>query len=270
MIDQSPLGKAATYTDRYNPELLFPIPRSLARSKTGVPDPVPFRGVDYWNAFELSWLNVKGKPQVALAEIAIDCTSLNIVESKSLKLYLNSLNNTPYESMHDVQKVMARDLTRAVSGAVSVQLFPLSATYPLAIEPFQGTSLDILDMAVDTYTVEPNFLSTSSTLSQETVYSDLLKSNCLATGQPDWGSILIRYQGPSLNREGLLKYILSYRNHSGFAEHVCEQIYCDLLQRCRPELLTVYIRYTRRGGIDINPFRSNFEAPYPNTRQVRQ
>lgn len=271
MLKESPLGQKTVYIETYSPELLFPIPRSLARDKIGLNADLPFDGIDIWSGFEISWLNLNGKPEIAMAEFSFSCFSPNVVESKSFKLYLNSFNQSKFESISQVQKMMQSDLS-AVSGSdVDVDLFPLFHLKNRTLEEFSGICLDSLDIKTDVYEVNKSFLKTTSTgRVDETLYTDLLKSNCLATGQPDWGSVSIRYLGSKIDREGLLKYFISFRRHSGFAEHCVEQIFYDLLSQCRPEKLTVYGRYTRRGGLDINPFRSNFEKPPVNNRQIRQ
>lgn len=273
MYQNAPLGKATVYVETYSPDLLYPIPRSLARDKTGIDSSaLPFDGIDIWNGFELSWLNPKGKPEIALIELHFPCKSPKIVESKSLKLYLNSFNQSSFESMDAVAKTMENDLSEATEGPVKVALHSIYSDRNPKIAKFDGICLDHLDIEIDCYQVNPNFLTTSHPEKpvEESLFSDLLKSNCLATGQPDWGSLLIHYKGPKIDREGLLKYIISFRQHSGFAEHCVEQIYCEILSRCKPTHLTVYARYTKRGGLDINPFRSNFEAPPANLRQIRQ
>lgn len=269
MLHDAPLGKKTGYIQTYTPSLLFPVPRSLARDKLNLKtSELPFDGVDIWNGFELSWLNSKGKPVVALAEFIFPCNSPFIVESKSFKLYLNSFNQSSFESFDEVKKIVTSDLEKVVQATVQVQLFPLPIQ--MKIKEFEGTCLDSLDLEIDTYKVQPDFLKTTPTHTEETLFSHLLKSDCLATGQPDWGTLLVRYAGPKIDPEGLLRYIISYRNHQGFAEHCVEQIYFDILNKCKPTQLTVYARYTKRGGLDINPFRSNFEAAYPNERLVRQ
>lgn len=271
MLEGSPLGQTTVYEEFYNPELLYPLPRSLARDKIGVSPPLPFAGVDLWTGYELSWLNPKGKPQIALADFSFPCTSPLIIESKSFKLYLNSFNQSIFESIEDVQKMIEKDLSDACQSQVKVNLCYPNQQSMRAHSPFQGTCLDDLEIETQTYQVQPDFLQTASCeIVEETVFSDLLKSNCLATGQADWGSIQIHYQGSKIDHEGLLKYIISFRRHAGFAEHCTEQIFCDLLWRCSPAKLSVYCRYTRRGGLDINPFRSNFESAPLNLRQIRQ
>lgn len=267
-MQETLLGKPTLYVQHYAPELLQPIPRTLGRNKIGLGGDLPFGGVDLWTGFELSWLNPKGKPVIALADFSFPCTSPYLVESKSFKLYLNSFNQTPFTSLEDVQKILERDLSNASGSPVNVSLF--SHEDPILIDQFKGICLDDLDIETHIYTVNPDFLNVLAEKGDYTYYSHLLKSNCLATGQPDWGSVLIRVVGSKIDPEGLLKYIISYRNHIGFGEHCIEKIYCDILHRCNPSKLTVYARYTRRGGLDINPFRTNFESPPENYRLSRQ
>jgi len=270
MLKESPLGQSTVYVETYSPEQLFPIPRTLARDKLSFGTDFPFSGVDIWNGYEISWLNLKGKPEIAIAEYTFPCTSPNVIESKSFKLYLNSFNQSRFETYEEVKNIMQKDLSRAAGADISVILFPVSQLKSHMLEEFPGKCLDILDIETDTYEVNTNFLVTSHETVTEILYTNLLKSNCLATGQPDWGSVYIHYTGPQINHEGLLKYIISFRRHAGFAEHCVEEIYHDILMRCNPERLTVYGRYTRRGGLDINPFRSNFEEATTNIRQFRQ
>jgi 7-cyano-7-deazaguanine reductase len=261
-----PLGQKTEYLATYSPQLLFPIPRAMARDRIGMAS-LPFHGEDIWTGFELSWLSPSGKPEIAVAEFRIPCQSPNLIESKSFKLYLNSFNQSHFDSMEQVRATLERDLSAGLGTPASVAL---TADRTIHWGQLPGCCLDTLDLVTDCYSPSPQLLQTHEASVEETLHSHLLKSNCLATGLPDWGSLLIRYNGPRLDRSSLLKYIISYRNHSGFAEHCVEQIYWDLWTRCRPTHLTVYARYTRRGGLDINPFRSNFEQPPANLRLVRQ
>lgn len=269
-INHSPLGKETTYPSQYDPNLLFPISRSIKRAELGLESSLPFSGTDFWNGFELSWLDKKGKPQVALALFEISCFSENLIESKSFKLYLNSFNQTHFDSHKDVQELMINDLTKATQGNVKVKLVLPNQFSEVQYGEFSGVCLDDLDITTDVYEVEPAYLKTSGNMTDETLYSHLLKSNCLVTSQPDWATVLIRYKGNQINHEGLLKYIISYRNHSGFHEQCVEKMFVDIMRYCNPTLLTVYARYTRRGGLDINPFRSNFEKEPPQYRLARQ
>lgn len=265
IIEEAPLGKKTPYIETYSPELLYPIPRSLARDKVGLrDDALPFHGVDIWSGFEFSWLNPKGKPQIAMLDMHFPCNSTLIVESKSLKLYFNSFNQSTFSSLEEVCALIKKDISAVIQNPLDIHM------YSTPLSDFPGESLDHLDIETSTYKVCPDFLKTSDKVVDEELYSDLLKSNCLATGQPDWGSVYIHYKGSKIDREGLLKYIISYRSHSGFAEHCTEQMYADIMERCKPTHLTVYTRFTRRGGLDINPFRSNFETAPKNVRLPRQ
>lgn len=266
-MKESPLGHATVYVETYSPDQLYPIPRKLARDKIGLKEPLPFTGIDIWTGYEISWLNLKGKPEIAMAEFHFPCTSSHVVESKSFKLYLNSFNQSKFASFADVQKTMQKDLSKACGAEISMSLF---APRPFPNQEFSGICLDSLPVETDQYHVDPSLLKTSTARAEETLYTHLLKSNCLATGQPDWGSVQISYRGPKIDHESLLKYFISFRRHAGFAEHCVEQIYSDLIKHCAPERLSVYCRYTRRGGLDINPFRSNFEQAPKNSRQIRQ
>ncbi|WP_295005827.1 NADPH-dependent 7-cyano-7-deazaguanine reductase QueF [uncultured Dechloromonas sp.] len=269
----SPLGKATEYQSRYAPELLFPIPRQLKRSEIGIDDSaLPFVGEDLWNAYELSWLNARGKPVVAVGTFRVPADSPNLIESKSFKLYLNSFNQSSFESAESVAQTMTRDLSAAAGRPIAVALQPLASAPTAAIGIPAGIALDDLDIACDRYQPAPELLTTQAgAILEETLYSHLLKSNCLVTGQPDWAMVVIRYRGRPIERAGLLRYIVSFRNHNEFHEQCVERIFTDLLARCRPEALAVHARYTRRGGLDINPFRSTGDFPAPdNTREIRQ
>lgn len=270
VLNQAPLGKKSPYIAHYQADLLFPISRASQRAEIGVYNVLPFQGKDIWNAFELSWLNAKGKPIVAAAEFRFACESPNLIESKSFKLYLNSFNNTHFDSPADVLRVLKADLTAQSGAAVAVKLMALDQVSEKICLNFSGTCLDKLDIACDTYTLQRNYLNTENEIVSETVYSDLLKSNCLVTGQPDWASVQISYSGKKINHEGLLKYIVSFRNHNEFHEQCAERIFVDIATLCKPEKLLVYTRYTRRGGLDINSYRSNFPVELENTRLWRQ
>lgn len=274
----SELGKATTYEALYNPKLLFPIPRQGKRDEIDIlPGTLPFGGHDVWNAYEMSWLTPKGKPEVAIGVFTVPCTSPNIVESKSFKLYLNSLNNTRYGSKDEVQKALAADLSSAAGGPVIVKLdmlHELAAAGPVPIGGgFEGTSLDVLDVECTDYTVNPALLQLDADPRPvtESVCSDLLKSNCLVTGQPDWGSVGITYTGRRMDHSALLRYLVSFRDHNEFHEQCVERIFTDIMKHCKPDHLTVEARYTRRGGLDINPLRSTVREPLDSFhRLVRQ
>lgn len=269
----SPLGKATAYQSHYAPELLFPIPRQPKRNELGISGSVlPFVGEDIWNAYELSWLNAKGKPVVAVGCIRVPADSPNLIESKSFKLYLNSFNQTEFATIDDVRKTLEHDLSLAADAAVRLTLEPLSANPSAVIGNPTGFLIDNLDIECTRYDPAPEFLAcTADNAVEETLYSHLLKSNCLVTGQPDWAMVVIRYRGRPIDRAGLLRYIVSFRNHNEFHEQCVERIFTDILNGCQPESLAVYARYTRRGGLDINPFRSTGEYTCPdNVREIRQ
>lgn len=268
-----PLGKQVEYPSQYQPKLLFPVARQLKRDGIDIQGQLPFHGTDIWNAYELSWLNSKGKPQVAIAVFEFDCASPNIIESKSFKLYLNSLNQTRFTDWQSVEKTLTDDLSKAAETAVSVKLFKVedyNQTVP--VKEWQGVLLDELDIEIGSYQYQPELLALESEeMVAESLYSHLLKSNCLITSQPDWASILIEYKGPKIDQASLLKYLISFRNHNEFHEQCVERVFTDIMSHCKPLELTVYARYTRRGGLDINPWRSNVSGKIcPNQRHSRQ
>lgn len=271
--DDLSLGKQVDYEFEYNPSLLQGVPRSLSRDTLNLAGSgLPFDGIDTWTGYELSWLNLKGKPNVAILECHVPITSKNLIESKSFKLYLNSFNQTKFASAEDVQQVLQADLSACAGEPVEVKLILPEQFSSLQFQEFTGTLLDNLDVEIDQYSPNTQYLTVSKNEAavEETLVSHLLKSNCLITSQPDWASIQIRYKGNAIEHEGLLRYLISFRQHNEFHEQCVERIYNDIMQHCQPEKLTVCARYTRRGGLDINPFRSNFEAPYANHRQARQ
>ena len=271
--DDLSLGKQVDYEFEYNPDLLQGVPRSLSRDTLNLSGSgLPFDGIDTWTGYELSWLNLKGKPNVAILECHVPITSKNLIESKSFKLYLNSFNQTKFASAEDVRQVLQADLSACAGEPVEVKLILPEQFSSLQFQEFNGTLLDSLDVEIDQYSPNTQYLTVakSETGVQETLVSHLLKSNCLITSQPDWASIQIRYEGKAIEHEGLLKYLISFRQHNEFHEQCVERIYNDIMQHCQPDKLTVCARYTRRGGLDINPFRSNYEAPYANHRQARQ
>jgi 7-cyano-7-deazaguanine reductase len=257
--DNSPLGRRVIYRDTYAPELLFPIARQGKRDELGLAAAaLPFVGEDLWNAFELSWLDPRGKPVVALARFRVPALTPNLIESKSLKLYLNAFNQSRMPDPEAVRATLARDLSAAAGGAVAVDLTPLSARPARHAAYPAGVCLDDLDIDIDRYRPHPDYLRADAAAApvSETLYSHLLKSNCLITGQPDWGMVVVRYTGAAIDRAGLLRYIISFRQHNEFHEQCVERMFCDILTRCKPEALAVWARYTRRGGLDINPFRA--------------
>jgi 7-cyano-7-deazaguanine reductase len=278
--EHSQLGKPSSYADQYDASLLFPMPREPKRLEIGLKgSSLPFLGADLWTAFELSWLNMRGKPLVALAHITVPCESTHIVESKSFKLYLNSFNNTRFESADAVRERLRDDLNAAIwadgpvmSGAgVRILLPELFECEP--VRELEGLNIDRLDVECEHYQPAPELLSSALNEQpvEEILVSHLLKSNCLVTGQPDWGSLQVRYSGPQIDQAGLLRYIVSFRNHNEFHEQCVERIYADIWAHCKPIKLMVYARYTRRGGLDINPWRSSHpQLPPPNVRTARQ
>ncbi len=268
-----PLGKPTRYEDQYNSALLCPFPRQLKRDDIGLSGALPFVGFDLWTAYEVSWLNLKGKPVVALAEFSFPCTTPSLIESKSFKLYLNSFNQTRFPDRAAVARQMHEDLSRVSGGKVDVAICDVESAGSLQVGRLPGDCLDDLDIEVTDYQLNPEALHGAvnpACVVSEQVHSHLLKSNCLVTSQPDWGSVLIRYQGGQINREALLRYLISFRQHNEFHEQCVERIFVDLMRFCHPQKLSVYARYTRRGGLDINPFRSNFEDSTATIRLVRQ
>jgi 7-cyano-7-deazaguanine reductase len=278
--EQSQLGRASAYADKYDPSLLFPIARATQRDAMGIQaGALPFFGADLWTAFELSWLNPRGKPQVAIAQFTIPCETPNIVESKSFKLYLNSFNSAVFADANAVRERLRADVAEALwrgsdqAGSIGVKVLLPELFDQEQVQELDGLNLDRLDVECTHYQPTPELLSshTDEMPVTETLTSRLLKSNCLVTGQPDWGSVQIRYSGPQIDQEGLLRYIVSFRNHNEFHEPCAERMFIDIWQRCKPTKLSVLARYTRRGGLDINPFRASWPQPLPpNHRTARQ
>ena len=271
--EQSQLGKASSYIDQYDASLLFQIPRADKRAEIGVLQAPPFFGADMWTLYELSWLNLRGKPQVALAHITVPCESPNIVESKSLKLYLNSFNNTRFLDAREVRERIRADVSAATGMGIGIKTVGPELFDREPVHEMDGLNLDRLDVECMHFTPAPEllFAEFDEPPVTETLTSNLLKSNCLVTGQPDWGSVQIAYTGPQINQEGLLQYLVSYRNHNEFHEQCVERIFMDVWTRCKPIKLSVYARYTRRGGLDINPFRCSYPMQLPpNVRTARQ
>jgi 7-cyano-7-deazaguanine reductase len=273
------LGHATAYPDQYDASLLFPIARAPQRTALGIGHNLPFLGADLWTAFELSWLNPRGKPQVALAHVTVPCESVNLIESKSFKLYLGSFNHTRFADAAEVSARLRTDLTEAawrgavVQSSVGIKLVAAELFDREPIHELDGLSLDRLDLDCDRYQPAPELLSAAFDEApvEEVLTSNLLRSNCPVTNQPDWGSVRIFYFGPQIDQAGLLRYIVSFRKHNGFHEDCVERMFMDITQRCKPHKLSVYARYTRRGGLDINPFRSSWPQALPgNVRNARQ
>ena len=303
-----PLGKDVSYPTGYDASLLFPMPRIDARRTLGLAglsgeattaSVLPFQGFDLWNAYELSWLNAKGLPKVALLRLKVPCTSPNIVESKSFKLYLNSFNQTRFETVHHVFDLLRKDLALALGAEIELELVGADQFANETIAECVGVDLDKLDVEINCYQPDASILklqqgtaktaasqnkaSSADSIDQtchpnsdrvcisESVFSRLLKSNCPVTDQPDWACIQIQYTGPAIDHASLLKYIVSYRMHNGFHEHCIEKIFVDILKQCSPTSLSVYARYTRRGGLDINPWRATVDVKPPAIgRSARQ
>ncbi|WP_064602210.1 NADPH-dependent 7-cyano-7-deazaguanine reductase QueF [Photobacterium sp. J15] len=267
------LGKNTEYKDQYDPSLLQPVPRSLNRDDLALGEDLPFTGYDIWTLYELSWLNSKGLPQVAIGEVRLPASSPNLIESKSFKLYLNSFNQTRFASWQEIADILQKDLSDCAGATVDVTIQPLSDFDGQPIANFAGDCIDDQDIEITDYSFNPDHLegAAEGEIVTEELNSHLLKSNCLITSQPDWGSVKISYKGKKLNREKLLRYLISFRNHNEFHEQCVERIFTDLMKYCQPELLTVYARYTRRGGLDINPYRTNQgKTPSNNDRLARQ
>ncbi len=268
------LGKRTDYIEQYTPALLQAVSRSLNRDDLQLHHAdLPFHGQDIWTLYELSWLNPNGLPQVAIGQVAISADSLNLIESKSFKLYLNSFNQTVFTDWQQVTDTLTRDLGQCAQGEVSVTLLTLEQASGRPLAQFDGECLDQQNITVDNYHFNRDILqgATQDTLVvNQTLVSHLLKSNCLITRQPDWGSVSIRYSGKQIDREALLRYLLSFRQHNEFHEQCVERIFTDIMHFCQPEHLTVYARYTRRGGLDINPWRSNCDFTPCTDRLARQ
>ncbi|NVZ61838.1 NADPH-dependent 7-cyano-7-deazaguanine reductase QueF [Pseudomonas gingeri] len=271
--EHSPLGKSSEYIATYTPSLLFPIPRAAKWAELGLSaDTLPYRGVDFWNCFELSWLLPSGKPVVAIGEFSIPADSPNIIESKSFKLYLNSLNQTPFTDTASLEAVLRADLSAAAGKPVGVRVRSLGDVQAEGVVALPGVCIDDLEISVSDYAhPRPELLRCDeSRVIEESVHSHLLKSNCPVTSQPDWGSVVVEYRGAALDHASLLAYLVSFRQHSDFHEQCVERIFLDLQRLLKPEKLTVYARYVRRGGLDINPYRSTEAVDFQNLRLVRQ
>jgi 7-cyano-7-deazaguanine reductase len=270
------LGMQTAYPNHYDPSLLFPIDRGIRRAKLLTPNlkVLPFFGIDIWNAYELSWLNAKGKPQIGLAEFIIPADSPMMIESKSLKLYLNSLNNERFHSADELKRRLKTDLSTATGATVKIGILEPEKASATGIQELRGVLLDRLDLEVDSLiAADPTLLSADKEAApiEQCLVSHLLKSNCPVTSQPDWASIQIQYFGRPINEEGLLRYLIGFRQLGEFHEDCVETIFCAIKERCAPEKLAVFARYTRRGGLDINPFRTDYNAAWPtNIRHARQ
>jgi 7-cyano-7-deazaguanine reductase len=262
-LASSPLGRATVYAETYDPGLLFAVERAPLRDGLGSAATLPFRGADLWTAYELSWLDLQGKPQVAIATFTVPARSPRIVESKSVKLYLAALNQARFASADAVAATLGRDLSAATGAAVDATLAAPDVFAARGRQELAGECLDALPLRVDAFAPEPEALSAKGAMVERTWMTRLFRSVCPVTGQPDYASVQIRYRGAAIDPAGLLRYLVSFRRHPGFHEHCVERIFADVWQRCRPESLTVYARFLRRGGIDINPFRTSGDDPSP-------
>ncbi|MFT0212150.1 NADPH-dependent 7-cyano-7-deazaguanine reductase QueF [Pseudomonas sp. F1_0610] len=269
----SPLGKVSAYVSDYDASLLFPISRQTKWEEFNLTaQTLPYKGVDIWNCYELSWLLPSGKPVVAVASFFVPADSPNIIESKSFKLYLNSFNQSQFADFSQLQQVLERDLSAVAGAPVSCELMSIAQASAKGISQLRGICIDDLDIQVSQYT-EPSaelLICDHHLQVAETFHSHLLKSNCPVTGQPDWGSISISYHGPRLDHASFLQYLISFRQHQDFHEQCVERIFLDLYKLLSPSALKVEARYVRRGGLDINPVRSTSEGPYSNKRLARQ
>ncbi len=271
VLDDSPLGKSSQYESRYNPKLLFPISRSEKREELGMdPDHLPFFGRDLWYGYELSWLNTSGKPVVRVARFELSCDSDFLIESKSFKLYLNSFNQTQFESDSVVRDVLEKDLGEIAQSQVSVELMSVEQSEVLGFESAPGTNVDELDVTVAAYNYDSSLLRKAEGRVSETINTHLLKSNCPVTGQPDWGTLVVSYSGEAVEHESFLRYICSFRNHQEFHEQCVERVFTDLQSHFELDELTVYAQYLRRGGLDINPWRSTTQIQPQAIRLIRQ
>lgn len=270
--ENSPLGKSSEYIATYTPSLLFPIPRAAKWAELGLSaETLPYHGVDIWNCFELSWLLLSGKPVVAMGEFAIPADSPNIIESKSFKLYLNSLNQSVFNTPGELRAVLVKDLSAAAGKPVGVRVRSLAEVTAEGLVQAPGACIDELDVSISNCAQpQPELLRCKARVVEESLHSHLLKSNCPVTGQPDWGTLVVQYRGPALDHASVLAYVVSFRQHADFHEQCVERIFLDLQRLLNPEHLTVYGRYVRRGGLDINPYRSTDAISPDNQRLVRQ
>ncbi len=269
--DDLPLGRASHNPVTYTPSLLRSIARAESRQQAGIGASLPFRGEDAWNCYEFSWLNARGRPEVAVIKIQVPCSSSHIVESKSLKLYLNSYAQTTFGNRSELVSTLDSDLALAFRSPVIVALLDVDRNVD-RIGDLPGHCLDDLDVAIDAYHRDPDLIDcvADEVTVRETHYTHLFRSVCPVTGQPDWASIMVQYVGRRIEAESLLRYLVSYRNHAAFHESTIELIFMDLMRCASPDHLTIYGRFQRRGGIDINPFRSTDESIAPSIRMVRQ
>lgn len=251
----SPLGKASPFPARYDPSLLYALPRSIARKDIGIGGRLPFAGLDLWTCYELTWENSAAVPQVAVCRLKIPCDSPNLIESKSLKLYLNSLSAAKYSEPSELGCTIKEDLQRILHAEIEIEILLTEKWSSLQIQEASGILLDKLTPRKISKSRDAKLLKTEDETAQESLYSNLFRTFCPVTGQPDWGSVMITYSGRKLEPLGLFEYLLSLRQHQGFHEECAELIFVDLMEICRPEKLQVQLNFTRRGGIEINPLR---------------
>ncbi|MFT5782155.1 MAG: 7-cyano-7-deazaguanine reductase [Pseudomonas sp.] len=271
--EHSPLGKTSEYVATYTPALLYPIPRATKWAELGLSaQTLPYQGVDLWNCYELSWLTPSGKPVVAIGEFSFLADSPNIIESKSFKLYLNSLNQSIFISSSELAVVLQRDLSLVSGAPVGVRVRGLAEVEREGVACLPGVCIDELDVVIDDYNQPQAELlrCEPERVISESLHSHLLRSNCPVTGQPDWGSVVVEYSGATLDHGSFLRYLVSFRQHADFHEQCVERIFLDLQRLLKPQALTVYARYLRRGGLDINPYRSMSAVQADNRRLVRQ
>lgn len=264
------LGKQSDYVETYTPSLLHGISRESTRGAALI-DGALFQGEDLWTGYEFSWLNGRGMPQVAGLRLRVPAQSPMLVESKSMKLYTMSFSQTRFDSRTEVLKTLDQDLSTAFRAPVMVELLDLGQLEGMT-HTLPGRSLDDMDVRINNYERAPDLLvpAESDVQVRETLHTHLFRSVCPVTNQPDWASLVIEYSGRPMNAEGLIRYLVSYRRHPGFHETTIEQIFCDLMAVYHPQALTVYGRFQRRGGLDINPFRSTHETAAPVYRLARQ
>jgi 7-cyano-7-deazaguanine reductase len=268
-LHQSPLGKQSNYVSKYDPQQLCAIPREPSWKKYPYESP-PYFGFDIWNAYEISWLNENGLPQVAIGEFIVPVTSPNLIESKSFKLYLNSFNQSSIKNTEELIQTLQADLSACAGETIKVRLFSVDDDKN-QLYSAKGICLDHQNITTDVYKRDASFLQLENgNQKNEILYSHLLKTNCPVTGQPDWGSLFIEYSGKTIVQSNLLKYIVSYRDECDFHEQCVENIFLDIMQQCQPDELTVFARYLRRGGLDINPYRSTKTDSPENCRLIRQ
>lgn len=269
-LTESALGQQVSYPTQYDPSVLFAIERAPNRANLTIP--AQWYGADIWYAYEISWLNAKGKPIAAVGRFSVPWNSSHLIESKSFKLYLNSFNESRFESIKSVKKTMEQDLSAMANATVEVSLYELEPYSGPLMGRLEGEVIDHLDIDIDCYEPAPELLRCveQGEVVNEALVSHLLKSNCPVTGQPDWGTVQIKYTGTQIDPAALLRYVVSFRRHTEFHEHCVERIYHDIMQRCQPEQLFVMARYTRRGGLDINPWRSSHPLDIADIRTTRQ